>query len=180
MSKNSSNSLLLIDVRSTYNVGAIMRSCAVLGISQVYVFGATPYPKTSKDARLPHVYKRATEQIKKTALGAENSVVVTPVKDLKSFIKQKKDQNNTIYALEHHKRSRNIASTAPHVPWLLIAGSETDGIPDEVLVMVDEIIEIPSSTLKQSLNVSVAASIALFQLTKDESQLKTLQQRDTN
>jgi len=62
--------LIAHNVRSAHNVGSILRSADGFGVERVYLTGFTPHPQTSDDKRMPHVAKRAADQIAKTALGA--------------------------------------------------------------------------------------------------------------
>ena len=59
------------NIRSTHNVGAIFRTAEGFGISKILLTGYTPYPTLPADTRLPHISLKLTNQIHKTALGAE-------------------------------------------------------------------------------------------------------------
>src|SRR6185437_3581323 len=77
MIKSSERQIILIvhNVRSTHNVGSLLRTCDGLGVTKVYLTGYTPHPAYDGDARLPHLAQKIDRQIHKTALGAETSVV---------------------------------------------------------------------------------------------------------
>src|SRR5690348_7647217 len=62
------------NVRSTHNMGAIFRTAEGFGVSKIILSGYTPYPKLDSDSRLPHIAKKLSDQIHKTALGAETMV----------------------------------------------------------------------------------------------------------
>lgn len=175
MSKKSQNTLLLLDVRSTYNVGAISRTCAAFGVQSIGVTRATPHPKINNDSRLPHVANRADSQIAKTALGAQKHIDFFVINDLKKLLNDYKHKGYTVYGLEHNHTAHDLRTVTPTEPWVLIAGNETEGIGTDVLGMCDATIEIATTNNKKSLNVSVAASIALYALTKDENQLQISQ-----
>jgi 23S rRNA (guanosine2251-2'-O)-methyltransferase len=66
--------LIIHNIRSTHNVGSLMRSADGFGVKHIYLTGYTPYPKKENDQRLPHIYEKMTKQINKTALGAENNI----------------------------------------------------------------------------------------------------------
>ena len=68
--------LILDNIRSNYNVGAILRTCDAAGISSIYACGTTPHPRQIDDQRDPVVASSNARQIAKTALGAEDSVRV--------------------------------------------------------------------------------------------------------
>ena len=59
------------NIRSTHNVGSIFRTCEGFGVQKIILSGYTPYPKCENDPRLPHISSKITDQIHKTALGAE-------------------------------------------------------------------------------------------------------------
>ncbi|MET0979704.1 MAG: TrmH family RNA methyltransferase, partial [Candidatus Saccharimonadales bacterium] len=62
------------NIRSTHNVGAIFRSSEGFGVLKIILSGYTPYPQVPGDTRLPHISRKLTDQIHKTALGAEDIV----------------------------------------------------------------------------------------------------------
>ena len=66
--------LIVHDVRSTHNVGSLLRTADGLGVRHVYFTGYTPYPVKENDTRLPHISTKLTKDIHKTALGAEQTV----------------------------------------------------------------------------------------------------------
>jgi 23S rRNA (guanosine2251-2'-O)-methyltransferase len=66
--------LIVHNVRSTHNVGSLLRSADGFGISHVYLTGYTPYPKKDNDERLPHIADKLQRQINKTALGADKNI----------------------------------------------------------------------------------------------------------
>jgi 23S rRNA (guanosine2251-2'-O)-methyltransferase len=61
--------LIAHNLRSTHNVGSILRTAEGLGVTEVYLTGYTPYPETPNDERLPHLARKIQAQIQKTALG---------------------------------------------------------------------------------------------------------------
>src|SRR6476620_5732828 len=60
--------LLLHNIRSTYNVGSIFRTAEGFGVERIVLTGYTPYPQHISDQRLPHLAAKITKQIHKTAL----------------------------------------------------------------------------------------------------------------
>lgn len=150
------------NIRSTHNIGSIFRTCEGFGVSKIIISGYSPYPKCKDDSRLPHIADKLTDQIHKTALGAETMVEFehqdTP--DLASL----KRENYRIVALEQNDRSIMLNSYRPPEKVALLLGEEVHGVTDELLAQCDDIIEIPMRGKKESFNVSVAAGIALFKL----------------
>lgn len=151
------------NIRSTYNIGAIFRTCEGFGVSKIILSGYSPYPKLSNDSRLPHIISKLTAQIHKTALGAETMVPFeyqeTPE------ISSLKEQGFVVVGLEQDKRSIPLREyTAPNKIALLL-GEEVKGITDDLRNQCDDLIEIPMIGKKESFNVSVATGIALYALT---------------
>ncbi|MDK2899415.1 MAG: rRNA (guanosine2251-2-O)-methyltransferase [Patescibacteria group bacterium] len=150
------------NIRSTYNIGAIFRTCEGFGVSKIIISGYSPYPKTPTDTRLPHISEKLTAQIHKTALDSENMVPfehqeVLNLENIKSqgykIIGLEQDENSIM--LQNYKRPEKIA---------LLLGEEVHGITEEMRSACDDLIEIPMFGKKESFNVSVATGIALYGL----------------
>jgi len=156
--------LILHDLRSAHNVGAILRSADATGVERVICSGSTPYPRLLGDTRDPIVINRNTRAIAKTALGAERSVKVEHFDDTLAAIGHLRAQKYTIYGLEQTPKSTNLGSLSPRFPAALIVGNEVAGLPASVLATCDTVTEIPQRGTKESLNVSVAAGIAMYAL----------------
>ena len=158
--------LILPNIRSIHNVGSIMRTADGFGVEEIIFAGYTPYPRQPTDTRLPHIAAKISQQLHKTALGAETSVASRYVTDLNTELEQLKAADWEIIALEQAKTSIKLADFKPTVAKIaLIIGEEVDGIAPELLSQADQIIEIPMVGQKESFNVSVATGIALFALT---------------
>jgi 23S rRNA (guanosine2251-2'-O)-methyltransferase len=150
------------NIRSTHNIGAIFRSCEGFGVSKIIISGYSPYPKLINDTRLPHISEKLTDQIHKTALGAETMVTFEyqnyPNLDLL------KENGFRIVGLEQDKRSIFLQKYKKPNKIALLLGEEVYGITDELRDKCDDLIEIPMVGKKESFNVSVAAGIALYAL----------------
>ena len=169
------------NIRSTFNVGSIFRTCEGFGVERLILSGYTPYPDLAlsreapscayidgevcqNDQRLPHIRERITQQIHKTALGAESLVPfeyreAPPLDELRQL-------GYRIAALEQAANSTNLRNYSAPDRIALLLGEEVDGIAPEWLALADDIIEIPMFGQKESFNVSVAAGIALYELAK--------------
>lgn len=158
--------LILDNVRSAHNVGSIFRSAEGLGVSEVWCCGITPYPKQLHDERLPHVQERATRQISKTALGAELTMTVQVFAHTKAAIEAARPKY-AIWALEQATNSTRLDQADKTKDVALILGHERDGVDQSLLKLVDKVVEIPMIGQKESLNVSVAAAIACYELMRD-------------
>ncbi len=156
--------LLLDNVRSSLNVGSLLRTAEGLGIKEVYLCGYTPYPLMPNDHRLPHLAAKVNRRIKKTALGAESSQVWSYYPNALVIVNQLKAQNTCILALEQAANSISLTSFKPDRPVCLIVGNEAAGVNSELLSAADTIAEIPMLGTKESFNVAVAGGMALFYL----------------
>ncbi len=141
-----------------------MRSADGLGAHEVYLSGYTPYPVKSDDERLPHLREKIDKQISKTALGAEKTVAWEHVENLENLVNELKKDGFLIAALEQTPESKNLADYKLTQNVALIVGSEVEGIDKDSLELCDTHLEIPMLGAKESLNVSVAAAIALYHL----------------
>lgn len=143
------------NIRSLYNVGSIFRACDGFGVSKLYLTGYTGSPVGSN-----------IQKIHKVALGAEEFVEWEQTRSLVRLITKLKKAGVRIVALENNKNYKitNLAKYKPKFPMALILGEETKGHTKKVLDSADDIIEIPMRGQKESLNVSVACGIALYDL----------------
>lgn len=152
------------NLRSTHNVGALLRTAEGLGIAKLYLTGYTPYPLKSADDRLPHLAQKVAKQINKTALGAESSVSWQHQTDIYSVIKQLKQQDFAVYALEQTAQSVALPEFQAPEKIAIVLGREVEGLEPEILTACDGALEIPMFGKKESFNVTLAAAMALYQL----------------
>jgi len=144
--------LLLDNIRSAYNVGSIIRSCDAFGVKEIYFSGITPDWDDPK--------------VKKTSLGAERNINGFICTDTILKIKDLKLDGNKIVGLEIHKNAVNLDQYAVSKNTVLVVGNEVSGLSEDVISCCDRLLQIPMSGVKESLNVSVATGIALYELTK--------------
>ncbi|MEX0881268.1 MAG: TrmH family RNA methyltransferase [Candidatus Saccharimonadales bacterium] len=156
--------LVVHDVRSAHNVGSILRSADGFGVNCVYLSGYTPYPAMVNDKRLPHIAKRATEQIAKTALGAEKTFRWRHQADIFELIPKLKKEGYLLAALEQTGRALRLPEFKTKDDIALIVGSEIGGIKPDLLKAVDIHLAIPMLGGKESFNVSIASAVALYHL----------------
>ena len=154
------------NIRSTHNVGSVLRTADGFGIQKVFLTGYTPYPAQPDDTRLPHIRDKLTRQIHKTALGAETSVATEYTADAARLLATLKQSGHHIAALEQHPRAVPLPGYAPPQKLALLLGEEVQGVEPQLLALCDTILEIPMRGKKESFNVSVAAGIALYELSK--------------
>lgn len=152
--------LILHDIRSAYNVGAIFRTADGSGVSKIFLSGYTPTPVDESKLNK----SRADKMIEKTALGAEQSVAWEKCEDLENLIEKLKEENFSIVALEKNKDSIDIRKFEKKFPMALILGNEVEGVEQRILQKCDAVVSIPMRGKKESLNVSVAAGIAMYEV----------------
>lgn len=163
--------VLAHNIRSTHNVGAILRTCEGFGVSKIFFSGYTPFPtfegeKFSETGRLPHLAIKINQQIAKTALGSEKIVPFELSKNIHNTINELKNNNFKILALEQSKDSIELKDfkESNNANIALLLGEEVNGIEEELVKICDQTIEIPMYGEKESFNVSVATGIALYKI----------------
>lgn len=142
--------VVLDDVRSMYNVGSVFRTADAFRIEQIYLCGITACP--------PH------QEIHKTALGAEDSVVWTHVKDTAEAVDLLKKDGYALMAVEQAEGSVMLQDFVVDTDrkYAIVLGNEVKGVRQDVVDMCDGCIEIPQCGTKHSLNVSTAAGIVMW------------------
>ncbi|MBS1571657.1 MAG: RNA methyltransferase [Bacteroidetes bacterium] len=143
--------ILLDNVRSMHNVGAIFRTADAFLVEKIILCGITPQP--------PH------REIHKAALGATESVDWQYVENTTSIIQELKKEGYQIIAIEQTNNSVEINNFDVNhsLKYVVILGNEVDGVSDEVLPFCDFFIEIPQLGTKHSLNVSVCGGIVIWE-----------------
>jgi len=143
--------VILDNLRSAYNVGALFRTAECAQIEKLILCGITPTP--------PH------QGIEKTALGTTKTVPWEYELSVLSTIEKLKAKNYTIASLEITDKSLPIWEIKrEHFPLALIIGNEVYGVSEVVLDASDFVIELPLFGKKESLNVAVAGSLAILLL----------------
>lgn len=165
----SSLILIIHNVRSAHNVGSLFRTADGAGVGTIYLTGYTPRP--AKVGRL--VLSAAEKELHKTALGAEGVVSWQYQRSLPTLVKKLRQSQVYLIALEQSKQSIDYRDLAAELPrgsrvsqssWALLVGNEVTGLLPRELALADIIIDLPMRGEKESLNVSVAAGIALYHL----------------
>ena len=150
--------LILHDIRSILNVGAIFRTADAIKIDKIYLTGYTPAPIDR--------FGRKRSDLAKSALGAEKIVKWESFGNVFELISLLKSEGFEILSLEQSDNSidyKKVANTLSEKT-VIILGNETDGVDKKILQQSDKIIEIPMKGNKESLNVSVAVGILLYRL----------------
>ncbi len=144
--------IVLDNIRSLNNVGSIFRTSDAFCIESLHLCGITGTP--------PH------REIQKTALGATESLDWRYFNNTTESIKQLKENQYKIVAIEQLDKSIDLRNFTPKLSekLALIFGNEINGISDDILEFVDVGIEIPQFGTKHSFNVSVSTGIVLWHI----------------
>jgi tRNA G18 (ribose-2'-O)-methylase SpoU len=154
--------LIAHNVRSTHNVGSLLRTAEGLGIQKVVLSGYTPYPSLDHDTRLPHIARKLDAQIHKTALDAEKLVDWEHAEDIFAVLDDLRADGYQLAAVEQAQNSVPLPDYTPPEKLAVIVGREVEGIEPEVLAACDTVLEIPMFGQKESFNVVQAAAMTLY------------------
>mgnify|MGYP001597405629 CR=1 FL=1 len=154
---NQEKNIFLDNIRSALNVGSIFRTADGAGVSKIYLGGYTPAPIDR--------FGRVQEEIKKTSLGASETVQweSVPENAAPALLARLKAEGFQIVAVEQDPRAISIYDFKASGKICYIFGNEINGVRLELLDIADEVIHIPMHGEKESLNVAVAVGIVLFQ-----------------
>lgn len=146
--------VVLDQVRSMHNVGAIFRTADAFLIEKIVLCGITPQP--------PH------REIHKAALGATESVDWIYEKDIATALENLQSEDFAIVGVEQTTHSQKLTqySIDPEQKYALVLGNEVDGISEAALPFCHDFIEIPQLGTKHSLNVSVCGGIVMWEFFK--------------
>ena len=147
--------IILHNIRSVHNVGSIFRTADAAGVSEIFISGYTPTPIDR--------FGRYRKDVSKSALGAEKTVKWKYFKTAKQAIESLKKEKVFIVAAEQDKYAIDYRKLKYSYPVAFVFGNEVKGLSKQTLSYCDKISEIPMQGKKESLNVSVAAGIILFQ-----------------
>ena len=140
------------DIRSCENIGALLRTCEFLGVEKLWLTGYTPAPPDAK--------------VLKTALGAERSLAWEKQTEVSEVIKRLKSKGFDLVGLELDQRAKELSRYRGSKKIALLLGNEITGIPSSLLDQCDDIVMIKPRGKKESLNVTIAAAIAVYSILK--------------
>lgn len=146
--------LILENIRSAYNVGAIFRTADASGVSKIFLVGYTPTPIDR--------FGRPQKEILKTSLGASEEIEWEHVEDTISIIELLKKKGFTVAAVELGENSTNLKDFSEPDKVAYVLGNEVEGVEEETIKQSDVQLEVPMLGTKESLNVSVTAGIVLY------------------
>ena len=148
--------VVLENIRSAYNVGSVFRTSDAFLIEAIYIIGYSAKP--------PH------KEIKKTALGAEESVTWKYFKTSAEAIDELKIRKYKVYAVEQAEESYKLHSEnfRQNEKVAVVFGNEVTGLEQTTIHLCDGCIEIPQLGMKHSLNIATAAGIVLWELIRSK------------
>lgn len=160
--------VVLDDVRSLYNVGSVFRTSDAFRVEAIYLCGITATPdevRTEDGTLVRDCTLKASQEIHKTALGAEESVAWRYFKTAAEAVAQLKEDGYKVLAVEQCHGSTMLGDFNPNLniqKHAVVLGNEVKGVQQEVVDMCDGCLEIPQYGTKHSLNVSVTAGIVIW------------------
>ena len=146
--------IVLENIRSAYNVGSVFRTADAFLIEAIYIIGYS--------ARPPH------KEIKKTALGAEDTVEWKYFKTTTEAIEELKNKKYKVYAVEQAEGSCELQTVRFEAKEKIavVFGNEVTGVEQSTIHLCDGCIEIPQLGMKHSLNIATATGVVLWELVR--------------
>ena len=148
--------LVLENIRSAQNVGAIFRTADAIGVQKIYLTGYTPAPIDK--------FGRPQKEIAKTALGAEKTISWEQVPETASLLVRLKQEGFLTVAVEKVSGAMDYKTLETPNKVAFIFGNEVEGVLLATLGSSDSVIAIPMRGMKESLNVATTAGIVLFRV----------------
>ena len=144
--------MILDGVEDSHNVGAIIRSCVCAGVKGIVL--------PSRRGVL------INSTVEKTSAGAVNHISIIKVNSLVNAIQRLKENDYWVIASDHHAKDNYYDVDYTDMNFALIMGAEHAGVSKSLLKLSDFVVKIPMLTNFNSLNVSNAAAIILFESTR--------------
>jgi tRNA G18 (ribose-2'-O)-methylase SpoU len=146
--------VVLENIRSAYNVGSVFRTADAFLAEAIYIIGYSAKP--------PH------KEIKKTALGAEETVAWKHFKTSAEAIDELRNEGYKVFAVEQAEGSLELQAVRfdPGQKIAVVFGNEVTGVEQSTIHLCDGCIEIPQLGMKHSLNIATAAGVVLWELVR--------------
>ncbi len=146
--------LILENIRSAYNVGAIFRTADGAGVSKIFLIGYTPAPLDR--------FGRVQPEIQKTSLGASVEILWEHHQSSLEVTQKLKADGFKIVVVEQTPDSISLRNFIVPEKVVYIVGNEVGGVEAETINLADYVVDIPMLGFKESLNVSTATGIVLY------------------
>ncbi len=148
--------VILENVHDQHNIGAVLRSCEAVGISDVYIL------YTRKDLQRIGVGRL-------TSSGTRKWVNVHFYKNPEVFFPMIREKYQRIFATHLGESSKVLHDLDLTQPTALLFGNEHDGVSPESLAECNGNFVIPMFGFVQSLNISVACAISVFEAARQRN-----------
>lgn len=142
--------VVLDNVRSLYNVGAILRTADAVLVEKVFMCGITGHPPR--------------KEISKTALGAEELVPWEYRDDAEEVLEEMKENGVQVVAVELAEGAKLYTDFEYEKPVCLVFGHEVEGVSDELMELVDEAVYLPMLGRANSLNVATCFGVMVYEV----------------
>ena len=144
--------VILENVFDTHNIGAVLRSCDSVGIGEIFVL----YTEPEKQRRTLKIGKR-------TSAGTRKWVDIRYYHSIEKCFQAVREKYHTILATHLSTKSESLYKLDLTKPTALLFGNERLGITPETLAQVDGNFIIPQMGMAESLNISVACAVTLYE-----------------
>ncbi len=140
--------VVLNNIHDPHNVSAVLRSCDAFAVSGVHLYYTdTAFPALGK----------------KSSASAKKWVEITRHKNAKTMVAGLRDSGHQVLTTGFGPKAKALMDWDLTLPTAIVMGNEHDGVEDEIDALVPDQIYIPMQGMVQSLNVSVATAIILYE-----------------
>lgn len=148
--KKTPITIVLDNIRSLNNIGSVFRTADAFLVEKIYLCGITATP--------PH------KDIRKTALGATESVAWEYKESTLELVEELKSKNQKLWAVEQAEGATLLNDLKIHNEehYVFVFGNEVKGVSQEVVNKCDGVVEIPQFGTKHSLNISVSLGVVIW------------------
>lgn len=146
--------VVLDNLRSAHNVGSVFRTVDCMAMERIILCGITAIPPSN--------------DIRKTAIGATESVNWEHKKDIYTTVNSLKAEGYTVLGIEQTTESKDLSQIdfTSYDKIAIVLGNEVEGLNENILPLLDQAIEIKQFGTKHSLNVSVCTGMVLWEISK--------------
>lgn len=156
LSKRQKDLIVFVDdVKNEHNFSAIIRTCDAVGVLNLYY---------------RYSLKREIPVNEGITMGAHKWVFLEKVNEPVEFLKKKKEEGFQIVATHLSEESINFREVDYTLPTVIVVGNEMSGVGEDILKVADRKIIIPMYGMVQSLNVSVATGVILYEAQRQREQ----------
>ncbi len=147
--------VIMENVHDTHNIGAVLRSCDSVGVCEIFVLNTEP-----------ELIRKQVKIGKRTSMGTRRWVDVHLYTDAADCFKHVRSRYNTILATHLTKSAKSLYELDLTQSIALLFGNERDGLSTEALSYADGNFTIPQWGMAESLNISVACAVTLYEASR--------------